>query len=140
MTTRLEATRAKINNKIFHSLLYSRKGKTNSYTICYNQNKYANILYFFIFEGKIFAFIENLEVETNIRSIFDSVEKRFIKYVNIKKFEKFYKIIRAWSYNQDIICVKDITCKSILVRTKEHIYVTNLITTCTTAKYSLKHA
>ena len=62
----LISERCYINNQMFHSLNYKRKGKINSYTICFESNQrehYGLIKIFLIYENKIYAFVKKYHIE-----------------------------------------------------------------------------
>lgn len=110
---------------------YSRRGNTRSYTVCYNKTQYANILDFFVCKHEMYATIENINILTDINSIFNVVKIKFSKYVNEKNFNKFFQKISVQVGSKDIICVDSITCKSLIMRNTHYAFITNLSTTCT---------
>ena len=128
--TRVEASRARINNIIYHSKNYIKKGKTNSYTVCYNINKYGNILYFFIFDKKMYAVIEKIEILADLKNIFDGIEDKFKLYVNEQNFKKFYQLTSCLIELNEIILVNQIICKTIVISNNQNSFITNLVSTC----------
>ena len=62
-----------INNKIFHSKSYSRKGKTNSFSISFSEKsktkQFAEILHFLKINETLYAFIQKFETFTNLNEI-----------------------------------------------------------------------
>jgi len=129
---KIEAARAKINNKIFHSLKYSRTGKTNSYTICYtdyntNVKTYGKIRYFFQHKLKIYAALDKIQIDSNLNNILGDIDDLFRKYVNITNFKKYFQMLSSIQHGtRDIILVESILYKSIIINSSSNLFITNI--------------
>jgi hypothetical protein len=120
-----------LNNKTFHSLSYSRRGETNSYSISYKTNdeiKYADIEYFLEINNKFYALINIHNVITN--SVLPESTGYFYDIVR-KYFSNFFKVIQ-FSSDYEVIDCECILNKCIIINSTNDIFLTEL-------KYEFEH-
>ena len=78
----INSNRCKINNHVFHSLNYLKRGKTNSFTVSFDKNneeKFCFIKNFFSLENDIYAVVNILSVDNNL---YFSLSLKFSKWIN----------------------------------------------------------
>ena len=115
-----------INNKIFHSKSYSRRGNCNSYSISYvekNIKKYAEIEYFIELNNKCYAYITKFNLKANPEKFLPPSTGFFYEIVK-KHIFNYYKIIEI-SNSTDIIECDLIKNRCIVVNNKEF-FITEL--------------
>ena len=108
-----------INYKLFHSLDYLRRGNSNSYLAQYieSNNKNANyclILKYFLYKNEIFSVIQRL-VEDNSYSLLFESKNNFSNFVGVENFKNYFILIDKKKFILDIINIKNITCKCIMI-------------------------
>ncbi len=120
-----------INNKMFHSKKYSRRGNSNSYSISYlldNEINYGDIEYFLEINNNFYAFI----TKHTLIDDYKIPESSGFFYNMVKKyFSYFFKVI-SYSNDFDIIECKTILNRCIIIENKKEIFLTEL-------KYEFEH-
>ena len=123
----ITATRCSLNNIVYHSVSYSRKGTTDSYTICFmNDEKlesYGTIEKFFLFDNEIYACVKLFIEQNNARLLPDS---NFLKKHVLSQFNNYFKILYKQSFRFDIINVENIVSKCILIKNNDIHVITKI--------------
>jgi hypothetical protein len=127
----LTATRCKIDGKTYHSKFYSRKGKTNSYTVCFRdkskKERYGEIIEFYEISKKFYCKILSYKLVEDCSILPRScIPKNFQKFVNLRNFNKFFKAYDATKYETLIIDSKNILCKCLIVQSKRNSFFSKL--------------
>ena len=120
--------RLSIKNKVYHSKNYSRKGKSNSYSVSYlekNKKNYCDIEYFFEIEGKFYAKVTKHEIFDEIKQFLPNSHGYFYDRV-INVFQKYFKIIDN-SNNFDFINCENILNRCIITNNNNNLkFITEL--------------
>ena len=84
------------NNKVYHSINYTRKGKTNNYTICFLQNNkecYGEALKFFEFNQRHLVLIKKMYENDDSTELNKYFLNEFLKFVNRESLDFFFKYL-----------------------------------------------
>lgn len=122
----LKSDRLYIKNKLYHSKSYSRKGKSNSYSISYEINNikyYADIEYFLEINNKIYAFIKKHNIISNLDVL--PISTGFF-YETVKKYIFNYFKIIEYTENFDIIEISSIHNRCVIVDNKKNLFVSEI--------------
>ena len=93
----LVSDKIKLDNRIFHSKKYSRKGNCDSYSISFNYNsliKYGQIDYFFEYNNEVYAVIQVFKIKPSISDILPGSSGdiyNLIKENNL--LDKYFKLV-----------------------------------------------
>jgi hypothetical protein len=131
------SSRCIIKKKLFHSLFYKRKGKIDSYSVCfcYGENeRFGKIEKFISIDSKIYAFIHMFPVYNN-KCDFPKFD--FSNHQNIDKkeidvnalfdlFSKFYFRFNENEHYLKLIPIDNIICHCLIVHSKFNFYFTKL--------------
>jgi len=123
----VKSDRAYLNKKLFHSKLYSRKGKSNSFTISYfdqSHKLYADIEFFFQYNNQIYAVI----TKHLLKKINDNVLPKssgFFYEITMKYFSVYFKLIEKSNLNH-IININVIHSRCIIIENNKDILLTEL--------------
>ncbi len=130
------SSRCIIKEKLFHSLLYKRKGLLDSYSVCFNFNKeerFGQIEKFIRVGGKIYAFIRWFP-HSKIRRDFPVFDFSNYEIINrdisiddmFDLFSKYYFKFNEQNKFLTIIPINDIICHCLVVHSKKNVYFTKL--------------
>lgn len=127
----LTSTRCKINNQIYHSIDYRRKGNTNSYSVFFfdnDQEKIGNIHNFVEIDGKIYVFIKEFETLSNIDILLPkSLDIRFSQFINNDSFQKYFKFLDKTRTELNLIETKFVNKRAILIENKHRLFCSKLV-------------
>lgn len=121
-----KSDRLYIKNKLYHSKSYSRRGKSNSYTISYQIEKikhFGDIEYFLEVDNKIFAMINKHKIVNNLNVL--PISSGFFYEIAKNNFYKYYNIIE-YTNTLDLIDINCILNRCIIIDNKKNIFITEL--------------
>lgn len=118
----LISEKCSFQQKIFHSLKYSRRGLIDSYSICFkNENNLENfgkIVKFVEVKGKILAFIQVFQINNQYLDEFPTDNTlKDINYLLMKKlFSTYYHSFNEQEFSLKLIPVSKIVCHCLIVK------------------------
>ena len=124
---------------IYHSLSYTRRQNSNSYSVCVVDASdpmksilcYGEIIFFFNVNGESFCFIKRY---VNSKNLFSSLMKPIHEVFNWKThIDKWYQIIQHSTFELVIYPCSSIMSKCIFFQ------LDNALTVCTQIEFELEH-
>lgn len=118
-----------IDGKMFHSLLYTRRGSTVSYFVRYrhhpNENSFGKIHFFFSFKEETFALIENHSAKDKFSHFFS--HSRYSQLLS-KSIDSFYCVLSKDFSSMHCVSVNSIENHCIVFERPDCLLVTPLST------------
>jgi len=122
-----------IEDSLFHSLLYSRKGEVDSYSICFkfrNKEHFGKITKFILVNKKIHAFVNKYEMDREFHEKLPDLPSQYglkkdsnFRILN-ELFASYYHCFDENKYILKLVPIEDIICKCLVVYSKESSFFT----------------
>lgn len=124
VNTACVGSRLKYREKMFSSINYKRKNKSNNFLVSYGYENYGEIHDFFLFQSEIYVLLKRLKIEKlTLR------ENRCFKQVR-ELFERFYLLVKDDDDDvdelYDLIHCSELKKKCIRIKIKSACYITKI--------------
>jgi hypothetical protein len=126
------SNRCYVNNQLYHSLSYTRKGSIDSYTVCFINNKnehFGKVIKYVLVNKNIYAIIEKYHINKNFDD-FPPISKILGNTINTKRIKDFFlKYYYCFDENRPIlklVPISCIVCKCLIVYSKTCSFFTKI--------------
>ena len=129
------STKCFIEDSLFNSLLYSRKGEVDSYSVCFkfgNKEHFGKITKFILVNKKIHAFVNKYEMDREFHEKLPASPSQYgLKKDNNFKilkeiFASYYHFFDENKYILKLVPIENIICKCLVVYSKESSFFTKI--------------